>query len=118
MDLLGDLLTTRPIQTGWEFTKEPYLSGQYGLIDNLDRQIGNSSVSTRTGTRSSCPETLLTLPIPTDTGNMATVELSERHNNRKRRRGEALVHGLGLGDCWSRMQRLAQQKARELAQLH
>jgi hypothetical protein len=26
MDTLGDLLTTRPIETGWEFTIKPYLS--------------------------------------------------------------------------------------------
>jgi hypothetical protein len=63
MDPLGDLLTTRPIQTGWEFTMEPYLSEQFGFIDDLDRQLGNGSVwtRTRTWTRSDGPELLLTL---------------------------------------------------------
>ena len=34
MDLLGDPLTTRPIQTGWEFTMEPYSGEQFGCIDD------------------------------------------------------------------------------------
>jgi len=63
MDRLGDPLTTRPIQTDWESTMEPYPSGQFGFIDHLDRQSGNGSVWTRTqtGTRSDCLEPLLTL---------------------------------------------------------
>jgi hypothetical protein len=61
MDLLGDPLTTRPIQTGCEFTMEPYPSGQFGLIDDRDRQLGNGSVSTRARTRSDGPQPLLTL---------------------------------------------------------
>jgi hypothetical protein len=61
MDPLGDPLTTRPIQTGWEFTMEPYPSGQFGFIDNLDRQFANGSVWTQTRTRSDGPEPLLTL---------------------------------------------------------
>jgi len=61
MDPLGDPLTTRPILTGWEFTMEPYPSGQFGFIDNPDRQFGNGSVWTRTRTRSDGPEPLLTL---------------------------------------------------------
>jgi len=64
MDRLGDLLTTRPIQMGWEFTMEPFPSGQFGYIDNLDRQFGNGSVSTRTRTQSHGPEPLLTLHTP------------------------------------------------------
>jgi len=60
MDPLGNPLTTRPIQTGWEFTMEPYPSGQFGFIDDQDRQFGNGSVSTRTLTRSDGPEPLLT----------------------------------------------------------
>jgi len=40
---------------------EPYPSGQFGFIDDPDRQFGNSSVSTRTRTRSDSPEPLLTL---------------------------------------------------------
>jgi len=61
MDPLGDPLTTRPIQTGWEFTMEPYPSGQFGFIDDPDRQFGNGSVWTRTRTRSDRPEPWLTL---------------------------------------------------------
>jgi hypothetical protein len=48
MDPLGDPVTTRSIQIGWEFSMEPYLSGQFGFIDNPHRQIGNGSVWTRT----------------------------------------------------------------------
>jgi hypothetical protein len=48
MNLLMDPLTTQPIQTDWEFTMKPYPSGQFGLIDNLDCQLGNGSVWTRT----------------------------------------------------------------------
>ena len=40
---------------------EPYLSGQFGFIDEPDRQFGNGSVWTRTRTRSDGPEPLLTL---------------------------------------------------------
>jgi hypothetical protein len=61
MDPLGDPLTTRPIQTGWEFTMEPYPSGQFGFIDYPDRQFGNGSVWTRIRTRSDGPEPFLTL---------------------------------------------------------
>jgi hypothetical protein len=61
MDPLCDPLITRPIQTGWEFTFEPYPSGQFGYIDDLDHQFGNSSVWTRTRTRSDGLEPLLTL---------------------------------------------------------
>jgi hypothetical protein len=61
MDPLCDPLTTRPIQTGWEFTMEPYQSGQFGFIDDPDGQVGNGSVWTRTPTRSNGPEPLLTL---------------------------------------------------------
>ena len=61
MDPLGDPLTTRPIQTGWEFTMEPYPSRQFKFIDDPDRQFGNGSVWTRTRTQSDGPEPLLTL---------------------------------------------------------
>jgi len=44
MDPLGDPLTTRPIQTGWVFSMEPYPSGQFGFIDAADRQFGNGLV--------------------------------------------------------------------------
>jgi len=61
MDPLGDPHTTRPIQTGWEFTIELYPSGQFGFIDDPDRQFGNGLVLTRTRTRSDSLEPLLTL---------------------------------------------------------
>jgi len=61
MDLLGDPLTTRPFQTGWELTMELYPSGQCGFIDDPDCRFGNGSVWTRTWTRSDAPEPLLTL---------------------------------------------------------
>ena len=61
MDPLGDLLTTRRIQTGWEFTMEPYPSRRFGIIDDPDRQFGNGSVWTRTRTRSDGLEPLLIL---------------------------------------------------------
>jgi hypothetical protein len=44
MDPLSDPLTTLPLQTGWEFTMEPYPSGQFGFIDDPDGQFGNGSV--------------------------------------------------------------------------
>jgi len=56
-----DLLTTHPIQTGWEISIEPYPCGRFGSIDNPDRQFGNSSVPTQTKTRSDGPEPLLQL---------------------------------------------------------
>ena len=40
---------------------EPYPSGQFGFIDDPDRQFRNGSVWTRTRTRSDGPEPLLTL---------------------------------------------------------
>jgi len=61
MDLLGDLLRTRPIQKGWEFTIEPFPSWWFGFIENLDRQFGNRLVWTRTHARIDCPEPSLTL---------------------------------------------------------
>jgi hypothetical protein len=63
MDPLGDRLTTRPIQTGWGFPMEPYPSGQFGFIDDPDRQFRNGSVWTRTRTQSDGPEPLLTRPL-------------------------------------------------------
>jgi hypothetical protein len=61
MDPLGDPLTTCPIQECWEFTMKPYPGGQFGFIDDPDRQFGTSSVWPRTWTRSDGPEPLLTL---------------------------------------------------------
>jgi len=63
MDSLGDQLTTRPIQKGWEFTVKLYPSGQFGFIDDPDRQFGNGSVWTRTRTRSDGMKPLLTLHL-------------------------------------------------------
>jgi len=42
---------------------EPYPSGQFGFIDDPERQFGNGSVWTRTRTRSDGPEPLLTLDM-------------------------------------------------------
>jgi len=67
MDPLGDPLTTCPIQTAWEFTMKPYPSGQFGFIDDPDRQYGNSLVWTQTRTRSDGPEPLLTLLMTSGT---------------------------------------------------
>jgi len=61
MDPLCDPLTASPVQTGGEFNMEPYLSGQFGFMDDPDRQFGNISVWTLTLTRSDSPEPLLTL---------------------------------------------------------
>jgi len=63
MDPLCNPLTTHPIQTAWEFTMEHYPSGQFGFIDDLDRQFGNGSVWTRTRTWGDCPDPLLTLVL-------------------------------------------------------
>jgi len=70
---LGDMLTTRRIKTGWQFTVEPYQSRQFGFILDKDHQFGNSAIWTRTRTRSEGPELLLTLirHIP-DTGITST----------------------------------------------
>jgi len=61
MDLLGNPLTTRPSQMGWEITFDLYSSWPFGFIDNLDRQFGIGSVWTWTRTWSDGPEPLLTL---------------------------------------------------------
>jgi len=66
MDLLGNPLTTRPIQTGWEFTIEPYPSWEFGFIDDLDSQFVNFEVWIRTRTRSDGPEPFLSLVIYDD----------------------------------------------------
>ena len=63
MDPLSDPPTTRPVQTGREFTMEPYMSGQFVVIDDPDRHFGHSSVWTRTWTQCDGPEPLLTLQL-------------------------------------------------------
>jgi hypothetical protein len=64
MDPLSVLLTTRPIQMGWEFSMESYPSGQFGFIDDSDGQFVDRSVWTWTWTRSDGLEPLLTLDTP------------------------------------------------------
>jgi len=61
MGPLGDLLTTHPILTGWEFTSEQYSSWQFKSTDNTDPAFGNHSVWTLTRITSDSPELLLTL---------------------------------------------------------
>jgi hypothetical protein len=82
MDPLGDLLTTRPIQTDWEFTMEPYQSGQFGCIDDPDHQFGNGLVCTGTQIRSDSPEPLLTLCThsSTDAETISLAEICEQHD--------------------------------------
>lgn len=59
------------------------------------------------------------IPTAVDTTSMATLEPLERNMNGKlRRRNEALESVVGPGDWRSRMERTAQQQARELPQLH
>jgi len=72
MDPLCDPLTTRPIQMRCEFTMELYPSGQFGFIDDPDRQFGNGTVWTRTWTRSDGPEPLLTLVVAASIGKIVT----------------------------------------------
>jgi len=55
MDLLGNPLTTRPIEMGWDITIDPYPTWWSGNIYNPDRQFGHISISTRTRTRSHGP---------------------------------------------------------------
>jgi hypothetical protein len=61
MDPLEDPLRTCPIQTSREMSIEPYLNRQFGFIEDSERQLGDSSVPTRTRTRSDGLERLLTL---------------------------------------------------------
>jgi len=61
MDPLNNPLTTCPIQTGCEMCFKPYPNWWFRCFDDPDRQFGNGSVPTRTGTWSPCLEPLLTL---------------------------------------------------------
>jgi len=61
MDPLDNPLTTRPIQTGCEMSIQLYPNWRLGCIDDLHCPFGNRSVPTRTPTRSTGPELLLTL---------------------------------------------------------
>jgi len=59
MDPLGDLLTTRPMQKGWEISIEPCPNQRCWWIDNPDVQFANGLVPTRTLTKCHGPEPLL-----------------------------------------------------------
>jgi len=61
LELLGDLLTTIPIRTGWEIFIEPHPNRRFRRIANPDHQFGNCSVSTRAQTGRNGRERLLTL---------------------------------------------------------
>jgi hypothetical protein len=63
MDELGDPLTRRRIETGWEVTMQVSLCQQFGFIDDPDHQFGNRTVWTRTPTQNDCLEPLLPLQI-------------------------------------------------------
>ena len=58
-------------------------------------------------------------PIATETTGATIFEPMERNENgKRRRRSEAQATSLAPGDWRSRMERAAQQQAREIAQLH
>jgi hypothetical protein len=61
MHLLGDPLTTCPIQLGWRLNIEQSVSRQFVFIDNPERYIGNGSAWTQTRTLSNSLQPLLTL---------------------------------------------------------
>jgi hypothetical protein len=67
---------------------EPYPSGQFGFIDDPDRQFGNGSVWTRTRTRSDGPEPLLTL-----VGHNATVFVYNRIPTEREETAKLQVEG-------------------------
>ena len=61
IDPLGDPLTTRPMQPGWDICIELYPSWQFGCVDNAVHQFGNGLVQTWTLTWSDGPEAVLVL---------------------------------------------------------
>jgi len=63
MDPLGDTLITHQIQTVCEISIKPYPNWQFWCIANLDPELGNGLVWTRTQTRSDGPESLLSFPV-------------------------------------------------------
>jgi hypothetical protein len=77
MDILDNLLTTGPIQMGWQVTIKPYSCWQFGISNKADRPYGNSSVWTRTPTRSDGPELLLTLSLRDNPSDILGDNLSE-----------------------------------------
>jgi hypothetical protein len=85
MDPLGDHLTIRTNETGWEFAMEPYPSGQFGLIDDPEHQFGNSVVWTWTPTQRDGPEPLVTRS--TDLKHMAVMfDITNRTSWKLKRR--------------------------------
>jgi len=82
MDPLGDPLTTRRIQTGWELTIEPYPSCRFGFIGNPDHHFGNGSSWTRTRTWCDSPAPLLTLPLPYTMGRWKRSTICDQGWNR------------------------------------
>jgi len=61
MNPLGDLLTTRPILTGWKFTIKLYSTSPFPFTDDPDWQFGNGLIWTWIWTRGVVPELLLTV---------------------------------------------------------
>jgi hypothetical protein len=71
MDRLGNLLTTREIQMGWESIIESYPNWWFGFIHNPDGHFVKGSVPTQTQNSSDGQELLLTLDVsvvPNDSG--------------------------------------------------
>jgi hypothetical protein len=64
MDPLGDPLTARQIQTGWEICIKPCKSWWFQCLHNPDRQSVNTLVPTWTNTSHYRPEPSLTLDGP------------------------------------------------------
>jgi hypothetical protein len=61
MEPVGNLLTTRPLQTDLECTIEWYLGCQFICINTPYREVVHGSVPTQTRTRSGCSQPLETL---------------------------------------------------------
>jgi len=62
MDPVGDLVTTRPLQTGGEIAIEPHPKWWFRFIDSQDRHFSNGAVPFRTRTLTDGPE-LLPTPV-------------------------------------------------------
>jgi len=76
---------------------ELYPSGQFGFIDDPDRQFGNGSVWTRTRARSDGPQPLLTLDKTTRLDVTTTAKISVQCWAREK---EAKI-GAGVRPCWT-----------------
>jgi len=57
---LGELLTTSPIQMDWEMSIEPYWNWSFRSFDNSDYKLANSSLLTRTRTKTDRSQLFLT----------------------------------------------------------